>query len=36
MVARYNLHLITLNDKDIAGLMIKQILARYAYEYLKE
>lgn len=36
MVARYNLHLITLNDRDIAGLMIKQVLSRYAYEYLKE
>jgi ERCC4-type nuclease len=35
-VARYGLHLITLNDKIIAGVMIQQLLARYCYEYLKE
>ena len=35
-VARYGLHLITLNEKVIAGQMVQQLLARYSYEYLKE
>lgn len=36
MVARYGIHLVTLNERAISGLMIKQLLSRYAYEYLKE
>lgn len=35
-VARYGLHLITLNDKIIAGQMVASLLSRYCYEYLKE
>lgn len=35
-VARYDLHLITLNEKVLAGTMIQMLLSRYVYEYLKE
>lgn len=35
-VARYDLHLITLNKNDLSGTMITSLISRYIYEYLKE
>jgi len=35
-IVRYDLHLYTLNDKNHAGRLITSLLARHAYEYLKE
>ena len=35
-VARYDLHLITLNSNTLSGTMVVSLLSRYTYEYLKE
>ena len=35
-IVRYDLHLITLNERINAGRMLVSVLARHAYEYLKE
>jgi len=35
-VARYDLHLLTLNNNDLSGTMVVMSLSRYIYEYLSE
>ena len=35
MIVRYDLHLVTLNDRVHSGRLLTSLLARHAYEYLK-